>query len=161
MPAEPAQLEWVWLSRVNFNVNPEFERNDIGKTTYYVEPDTDVALLNAEESGARSAVVTLSATIEWEREGDGPLPFEMQIDVGGHFRWNERAPDEQLARLWLDYNGMYLLWPYLRSYITTITAMAPVPPLTIYTMNVPEPPDVESDEGEGRAQLLQNDHSKS
>lgn len=42
---------------------------------------------------------------------------------------------------------MYLMWPYLRGYIATLTSMSALPQLTIYTMNVPEPPVLDSDTG--------------
>jgi len=118
---------------------------------------------------ARIRFVEPGARVEREEDApestDGgeaePLgPFDLALDVHGIFVWNQEMfpPDEALAKGWLEYNGMYLLWPYLRSYVTMITAATHFPALTIYTMNVPQPPvippkDVEAEVAEENHQL--------
>jgi hypothetical protein len=49
----------------------------------------------------------------------------------------------------LEYNGMYLLWPYVRAYTATLTGLSGFPTPTIVTMNVPKPPVIPSEHAEG------------
>jgi preprotein translocase subunit SecB len=83
----------------------------------------------------------------------------LSVRVGGVFSWQAATkPDRRLAELWLEYNGMYLLWPYARSYIAAISGMSNVPPLTLYTMSLPNPPDLselEAEESGEQADLVQ------
>lgn len=73
----------------------------------------------------------------------------MEIAVHGVFGWDASAqpPSDDLAKGWLEYNGMYLLWPYLRSYVSLISGLSHVSELTIFTMNVPLPPVIPPSEG--------------
>ena len=143
MPIHPAQLTGTSLGRLVFEPNSEFDVEHISSTSYTVEPRVEISPLQHSED-AVSAVVTVHATVVFTRldETDAPLPFELELDVHGVFRWSaETFPaDEKLAIGWLQYNGMYLLWPYVRSHITTVTALSWLPPLIIGTMNVPTPP---------------------
>lgn len=144
MAIQPAQLEQAWLGNVDFDPVPEFDPADAGKTSYLVEPNVGISEIDTDPDGGQVAVVTLTAKIVFSRaEGEpGPVPFEMELDVHGLFRWKANAlpPRPELAHGWLEYNGMYLLWPYLRAYVNTITGLSHLPGLTIYTMNVPKPP---------------------
>lgn len=144
MALAPAQLENVWVNEVRFRADPNFERDDAPKTSYVVDAETDMGELVTEDDGEMWAFVTVDAKIEWTRTDDpeAPLPFEIEVQIQGMFSWApEMRPDsDRIASLWLDYNALYLMWPYLRNYINTITAMSRLPPLTIYTMSVPKPP---------------------
>ncbi len=156
MALAPAQLESIWVNEIRFRVDPDFDRADATKTSYVVDAETDVGELFIEDDGEMSAFVKVDATVEWTREDDGPLPFEVHVEIEGMFSWApEMRPDnDRIASLWLDYNALYLMWPYLRSYINAVTAMSSLPPLTIYTMSVPKPPrfDEESSEENGDAE---------
>lgn len=148
MPIEPAQLEDVWLQRVRFEANPSYDGVGLG-VTYSVEPEVDLGeLVTNDEDGSVSAVVRLRAAVKFSRaeEDPGELPFEMEIEIHGRFRWEAPPTRIVLASAWLEYNGMYLLWPYLRSHIATVTGMSELPTLTIYTMNVPKPPVIPAEE---------------
>jgi hypothetical protein len=139
----PAQLESVHLGRLEFAPDPSFPVEELARVTYEVAPGVGIGELRSNERGLESDL-TLRASIAFSRveEDEGPLPFEMTIELHGSFVWVSDAlpPDEDIARAWLDYNGMYLMWPYLRSYVAAITGMSHLPALTIYTMNVPKPP---------------------
>jgi hypothetical protein len=101
-------------------------------------------------------VLALTADVEWMHELE-PFenPFDLSITVAGYFTWDPgRFPSED-REAWLDYNGTYLLWPYLRAYTAMITGASSLPALTVYTMVVPEPPGIpeaapESDEAGAR-----------
>jgi hypothetical protein len=79
--------------------------------------------------------------IEWD--GDGQAPFALELTVEGLFSWQKNSRPEELMRAWLAWNGVYLLWPYARTFVSTITGFSALPPLTIYTMRVPDPPELE------------------
>jgi preprotein translocase subunit SecB len=96
------------------------------------------------------AFLRVGIEVDWSRtdEAEGPYPFELNAE--GMFQWSAAsAPKtERMARLWLEHNGIYLLWPYLRTYVATITGMSDLRPLTIYTMRVPDRPKLEGDDDE-------------
>jgi hypothetical protein len=171
MPIAPAQIENVWLSKVDFSTNPGFDRSEAIQWIFttvseaQMEPlqRTDAAA-DGEQSGEEGAddriswsTVRLAVHIEWARidgdepqeDEDGDAPLQIALEVTGVFVWRGDAiPDDRIGNLWLEYNAQYLLWPYLRQYIATITAMSNVPTLTIGTMNVPELPQIGDDSAE-------------
>jgi preprotein translocase subunit SecB len=153
VPIAPAQLEYVWLGRVVFEPDPDATFEDVPKSAYNLTPGIAIGDIETnEEDGSRGAVVSLNAHIDFVRtdDTDGPTPFTLDITVHGVFRWAAGAlpPTDELARGWLEYNGMYLLWPYLRAHTATLTGLSGFPALTIVTMNVPKPPVIPSDEAE-------------
>jgi preprotein translocase subunit SecB len=101
------------------------------------------------------AFLKVGIEVDWSRtdEAEGLYPFELNAEVTGMFQWSPAsAPKtERMARLWLDYNGIYLLWAYLRTHVATITGMSDLPPLTIYTMRVPDRPQLDEDDDEEKA----------
>jgi preprotein translocase subunit SecB len=155
MALPPAQLEDTWVARLAFDENREFDRADSQNTSYAVEPRVEIGELIKQNDGAIEATVRLGANVVFSREDDqeGPLPFGLAIEICGLFRWEPDVipPEDHLASAWLEYNGMYLLWPYLRSHIAAVTAMSRLPTLTIYTMNTPKPPVIPQPEIEGSA----------
>lgn len=163
MPLEPAQLNDVRLARVEFEANPEFENSDAPNASYVVKANTTISEPEVGDDGEMWAVAAADVTIEWSRVdgGEGPLPFELDLRAVGVFSWEPatRPDDDRIARLWLDYNAQYLMWPYLRTFITTITAMSHLPPLTIYTMNVPRPPLIEETEEQTSAETSSADEA--
>jgi hypothetical protein len=145
MALPPAQLIDTWVTQLAFTEDPEFDPTESSKVSYIVEPHVKIADPVAAEGGGITSLVTLSVDVSFARneEGDeGPLPFELTITVDGIFRWEPDVapPEVQLASAWLEYNGMYLLWPYVRAHIAAVTALSRLPTLTIYTMNTPNPP---------------------
>jgi preprotein translocase subunit SecB len=160
--AEHSSGVWCRLSYPKDHSSPfcfaesgiEATREDAPHTEYVVETDVAIGDLGRSEDGLVAAV-TLSAAISFSRTdgAEGPLPFSLEPDVHGVFRWppDDLPPSDDLAEAWLEYNGMYLLWPYLRSYIATITGFSHLPALTIYTMNVPKPPVIPEADAVGLA----------
>jgi hypothetical protein len=148
---EPAQLEAAWLTSVDFELDPDFDRDDISAMTYSVESEAHIGDRDDHEDGSLASMVKLDLVVKWSRHDeetsdDAPVPFRIAVQVTGVFEWPAgRQPEERLARLWLEYNGMYLLWPYARSYIAQISGMSNLPALTLYTMSVPVAPDLTDD----------------
>jgi preprotein translocase subunit SecB len=150
MPIQPAQLQDVWVERIRFEEDATFDRADTANVSYFVEPKVEIGELRDGDDGSLSSAVRLSAEVRFARDDEieGALPFELDISVVGSFEWSgETKPaDAKLAPAWLDYNAMYLLWPYLRAHIATVTSASRLPTLTIYTMNVPNPPVIPSED---------------
>lgn len=147
MPSSPepqsdrsaGQLLNAWLDSVEFEANPEYVAD--GRVVRY-HLDFKHAI-SVHEEGNR-AVVGLTIKVGWrdaeDQELTPPHPFRLELAVAGLFEWERAEVDRDTFEAWLEWNGVYLLWPYARSYITSLTAASPVPPLTIYTLRVPDPP---------------------
>jgi preprotein translocase subunit SecB len=131
-----AQLEAVWLARIEFRENPGFDpERDQDRVRYAVGRETRI---DHSESGEAS-LMTLMARIDWSHVDEGEIPFDLEVDLQGLFAWSSPIDDEDFAAAWLEFNGVYLLWPYLRSHVALITTASSLPPLTIPTLRVPRP----------------------
>ena len=96
----------------NINVNPEFKRQ-IRK----VDDDT--------------AVVNLKFCINNEKKD---MPFSMEVDIEGLFHLENWEQPEQLPMITL--NAIAILFPYLRSIISMVTANANISPYVLPVMNI-------------------------
>jgi preprotein translocase subunit SecB len=135
-PSSPGRLLEAFLDELQFRRHRDFAFPEQG-IVYGVESDTNAELLD----DRTRAFVRLAAEIHWtSHEGDTvDGPFAMQITVGGLFAWQYPDRSDEDIVGWLEFNTTHLLWPYLRTYIASITATAGVPPLTIYTITAPNP----------------------
>ena len=153
----PAQLTSAFLSEVRLRTDPEFAWPDASRWNYAIVPEVEIEDPTEAEDGGLEATVHVNVRIDWSEDEEGDEgdegdeaeepPFDLHLQVTGYFTWTPRMrPDEdQTARLWLEYNGQWLLWPYVRNYIAMLTGMTNVPPLTIETLRVPDPPDLGQD----------------
>jgi hypothetical protein len=149
--ASPAQISEAWLAAVDFRGNPEWPTGE--GLLYRLDQDfevTDLEERTEEDDSHFSARGTLTLTVRWfEDEGEtieaSEGPFDLTISVGGEFTFVP-GREERFVETWLTYNGAYLLWPYARAHIATITGLGRLPRLTIFTSQVPTAPDFESDE---------------
>lgn len=135
-PSSPGLLLEAFLDELRFRRHREFTFPEKG-IVYGVDASTNAELLD----DRTLAFVRLEAEIEWtSHEGDTvDGPFAMRITVGGILAW--RYPDRSDEDIvgWLEFNTTHMLWPYLRTYISSVTASAGLPPLTIYTITAPSP----------------------
>jgi preprotein translocase subunit SecB len=144
----PAELEHAWLAEVSYSDNLDFDAEDIPKVRYEVEHATNVEQMETnEQDGSRWAVVRLDIELKWVADDDvEPLmPFVLRMAMRGGFTWTDGPIEEPLAQKWLEYNGTYLLWPYARSFIASLTAQGRLPALTLYTLDVPQPPELDDE----------------
>jgi hypothetical protein len=153
LPLEPGsanigQLETVWLSEVIFRESLDFDPDDAGACRYSLRRDSEIE--QCAEDGMW--LLHLRVEVEWTRhdEDEGVLPFELEIQVSGAFAWDVPTVERDFVEGWLEFNGPYLLWPYVRTYISSITNLSRLPPLTIYTMTVPRPRGIDATEGQMR-----------
>lgn len=124
------QLSAAWLSDVEFRYNPDFELQGGIPYDLDVQPETTVG-----PEGSRAVV---HVAILWEGVDETKHPFELKIAVAGHFDWASDI-DDDYKEGWTRFNGVYLLWPYLRAYVTSITAQSIGEPLVLPTLAVPRP----------------------
>lgn len=149
--ASPAQLAEAWLAHVEFRDNPDWPSGQ--PLWYQLDESFEVADLEERQEGTSPywwARGTLTLVLKWfEDEGEtlqtDEGPFDLTIAVTGEYRF-VAGREEPFVRAWLTYNGAYLLWPYARAHIATITGLGRLPKLTIYTSEVPTAPDIESEE---------------
>jgi len=111
-----------------------------GEGSFYVRAANQKVLV--ERFPEPPAQLELDVKVEWRHVSDEPFtaPFDLELTVSGLFEWDHTTHARDLVDAWLEWNGVYLLWPYLRSYVAQITGASSLPPLTIYTMKVPQAP---------------------
>ena len=140
MPSSPesaraaGQLERVWLDNVEFEARPDYERE--GEIHYVVDYEHHVRL---GETGS-DAIVAVLVTLDWRNADDETCvgPFDIKIGAVGMFRWGPE--NTEYFEAWLELNAVYLVWPYVRSYVAMLTALSPFASLTLETMRLPDPP---------------------
>lgn len=140
------QLVGVWLKAIDFEENEDFdpERHQV---TYSLNVDHET---DTELGEGKGSVIEVSLSLEWEAadaEKVSPPPFDLTVVVHGMFEWQEPR-DEDFRRGWTDYNGVYLVWPYIRSFVATVTAFSLLPSFTVPTLAVPRPEVYERETGE-------------
>jgi preprotein translocase subunit SecB len=131
-----AQLGSAWLAETEFRVNPRFdpERHSVeyGVEVNHADPVVD------SDGDTR---IHVEARVTWSgAEGQDvdsiEAPFDLRLIAGGNFVWAEDRDEDYRVR-WTNFNGTYLLWPYLRAYAAQIVAAAGLPPFTLPTFAVP------------------------
>ena len=147
--SSPAQIENAWLAAVDFLEHRDFLRS--GTLWYDLEDSFEVRDLHLDEDEETFVAYTeLHVTVRWF--GDAELtieapewPFDLTMTVGGEFTFVP-GREQRFVQTWLDYNGAYLLWPYARAFVASVTSLGRLPKLTLETRQVPNPPDIESEE---------------
>ncbi len=97
----------------NYTVNPNFTRK-----TGFVDKDTAFTELSVEIINTK----------------EHPFPVDIRASVTGFFR-NIRVPAEQ-EEDFLKYNAVHILFPYLRTIISTITTASMFPPIILPIIDV-------------------------
>jgi hypothetical protein len=144
LPPEPAthvrgQLLDAYLSEAHFSVNPKFDFSQSMTSSYAVH--TDLSVEAAED--LRTARADLGVRIEWmfPPDADDPeVPFDLTVTITGEFEWGDQKPTtREDVEGWVEFNAEHLLWPYVRAQVAMITGASKLPPLTLYTITVPQP----------------------
>lgn len=85
-------------------------------------------LVNAEDD--HRGIIRLGCNVNTENENDSP--YTMAVVMMGEFQTSDKPFPEYII------NSISLLFPYLRTYISTITSMSGVEPLIIPALNIYE-----------------------
>jgi Preprotein translocase subunit SecB len=130
------QLADVRLRNVQFRRSDDYEF--IAPLNYTITTSSDVVLADDLTSGK----ILFNAEVEWRSAEEGstesiPGPFDLELTLEGLFMLNAVGDDEEELSAWVEFNSEHLLWPYLRAQIASLTTAAGLPPLTIFTLNVP------------------------
>lgn len=112
------------VNKIQFINNPDYEAQEVE-----VDLEFDSAIERSED------YIVQKVSIEVFPNGlENGMPFQLQIDLTGHFRLVEGA--ESLETKNIEVNTLAILFPYVRSLVTTITANANVPPLVLPPLNI-------------------------
>ncbi|OIO58110.1 MAG: hypothetical protein AUJ47_11820 [Candidatus Marinimicrobia bacterium CG1_02_48_14] len=117
---ETLDLSRIWLENGSFNVNREnlSEKLAIGFKEKYTYVNTD--------AGARiTAVVSLNA---------GEKSRGIAIKIMGQFVLDFNTPDtltDDFFEIYQDISLPFIVWPFFREYVYSITSRMEIPPLTL------------------------------
>lgn len=146
--AHAIQLIDAWLGDFTFSSNPEFEPGGGEVELHYgVESETTV---HADLETGRS-IASLRLEIDWRDGEKEPAqgPFSLSLEAIGQFATRPMAEEKRESlEQWLEFMAPYLLWPYARAYVSSITSLSPHPPLTLFTRQVPQPRALEAETAE-------------
>jgi hypothetical protein len=141
----------------------EFERNldydfDV-QSVYSLNTGYEIKV---PEDDPQVATIRVFVDVDWSLP-DGAVsptgfdgPFELDVTMGGLFRWPESRPID-FRREWTEYNGMYLVWPYLRAQVASLISASDLPRFTLPTLAVPRSEQWQTEEGSGAERPLPSD----
>lgn len=82
----------------------------------------------------KKAILVLDCIL-FEDSIENNYPFELEISLLGFFKFDTDLNEGEIINL-LEVNGTAILFPYLRSIITTTTSTLGITPIIIPTMNI-------------------------
>lgn len=115
------------IDKIDFWVNDESTNDPIDVAMSL----TKKALRNPKD---QQAIVTLEIKI-FDNAKENNYPFYLNVSVSGIFGVNEEMDDEHFERF-SNVNAVGVLFPYLRSAVTCITALSGLNTLILPLMNV-------------------------
>lgn len=116
-----------YVKRAEFIYNEKFEEKPVDLD---FQIDKEIVYLENEQN---TILVTLNANIFEDAEANG-YPFNMKLSITGIFEVDE--VDEDKKNHFAEINATAILFPYLRSMVTTYSANANVYPLILPPINV-------------------------
>jgi hypothetical protein len=146
--SSPAQLDNAWLDTVQYRDRDEWSSEPLW---FGIDDKFEVLDLQLdEEDNSYNVRGQLTLGISWFIDEEQTMeaveaPFDLTLTIGADFIF-QPGREERFVRAWLNYNAAYLLWPYARAYTATITSLGRMPRLMLPTSQVPELPDLESEE---------------
>lgn len=119
-------MESYIVKKIKFLINEDFSFDE--NTTVGVTPEFKKQITKIDEDNAS---VILGFLID-NKEKD--MPFSIDVEIEGVFRLdNWEHPDRNTI---IQSNAIAILFPYLRSVVSMITANANIPPYVIPVMNI-------------------------
>lgn len=107
----------------------KFSRNEeVNSGKYDLELNLNATVgIHEDEDKAR---ITLHCEIFDEEFKEKNRPFHIKASIVGYFTCETAKVED------FQFNGMAILFPYLRGFISGVTAQAGIPPVTLPTINV-------------------------
>lgn len=118
------------VKKIKFDLNESFSGNSELELAFKFNHELQ---LDYEE---KRAVVVLDCIL-FENSIKNDYPFGLEVSLLGFFEFDTNLEENQIINL-LEVNGTAILFPYLRSLITTITSNVGIRPIIIPTMNIVE-----------------------
>ena len=127
MKATESKLKFLGykIISIEFQVNPDFANK---KTSFMIEPELLIEVQKGEKFGA----VNISCAVFTDKKE--AYPFNLSVKMQGAFLMDE-VPEEKADDV-LNQNAVAIMYPYLRSAITSITQAANIKPLVLPIINV-------------------------
>lgn len=114
------------VKTMNFSINEDFQFNQ--NTTISINPEFNRQIRKIDND---TAVVNLGFSISNE---NNDMPFSIEIDIEGLFHLeNWEHPDNLQI---ITSNAIAILFPYLRSLVSMVTANANISPYVLPVMNI-------------------------
>lgn len=114
------------VKTMNFSINEEFQFNQ--DKTISINPEFKRQVRKVDND---TATVNLGFCINNEKKD---MPFSMEIDIEGLFHLENWEQPEQLPII--TSNTIAILFPYLRSLVSMVTANANISPYVLPVMNI-------------------------
>lgn len=109
------------LRKLEFEINPNFNNENL----LGLDLNSKVSI----DRTNNKAIVSLLLNI-FEKENLEDVPFFIDIEMSGEFKWSEHV-DEKTLDILLNSNAPAILLSYIRPYISTITSGAGYPALIL------------------------------
>ena len=114
------------VKTMNFSINEDFQFNQ--NTTISINPEFNRQIRKIDND---TAAVNLGFSISNEKND---MPFSIEIDIEGLFHLeNWEHPDNLQI---ITSNAIAILFPYLRSLVSMVTANANISPYVLPVMNI-------------------------
>ncbi|OHE40944.1 MAG: hypothetical protein A2Y16_03180 [Tenericutes bacterium GWF2_57_13] len=128
MPTDSAlTLKRYVVKDIRFSLSTKFDF--LKPQSVRIEPQIDREFIPL---SADDVIVVLKLAIH---DKDTLLPFSLDVAVEGSFGMKEWQTNES-SRMIIENNATAILFPYLRSLVTGITAGANIPPYILPVMNI-------------------------
>ena len=114
------------VKAIHFSINEEFKPPE--NAPILIDPEYERRIRKIDDN---SAFVNLIFTI---KNGKNDLPFAIEVDIEGLFQLDNWEHPE--INSIMTTNTIAILFPYLRSIVSMVTANANIPPYTIPVMNI-------------------------
>lgn len=114
------------VKTINFSINDDFQFNK--NTTISINPEFKRQIKKLDDD---TAVVNLGFCINNE---NNDMPFSMEIDIEGLFQLKDWEQPHQFPII--NTNAIAILFPYLRSLVSMVTANANISPYVLPVMNI-------------------------
>ncbi len=114
------------VKTINFSINEAFQFNQ--NTTISINPEFKRQIRKIDDD---TATVNLGFCINNEKMD---MPFSMEIDIEGLFHLEKWEQPDQLPII--TSNAIAILFPYLRSIVSMVTANANISPYVLPVMNI-------------------------
>lgn len=118
------------ITKILFEINKNFVFSD----EVPLKVNNNVQIMKNTDAQKMESIVVLSFGV-FASETLSDVPFKIDMEIEGHFSWDEKLSQSTQLEDMLRQNAPAILYSYIRPIITLITVEANMPPLVIPLMN--------------------------